>query len=177
MWLLGSSAYSAQVAGHLGLPFAFAHHFSAHNTLPALQLYRSTFQPSETLAQPYSMVTTSVVCAEDEQPARWLAAPGGLSFLRLRSGRPSPLPSPEEAAATPLSEHDRAVIAHWTEGHVVGTPDTVHEQLTDLQDRTGADELMISTMLHDPADRVRSYELVAEAVPFARSGESAAVGG
>ncbi|MQA12780.1 MAG: MsnO8 family LLM class oxidoreductase [Pseudonocardiaceae bacterium] len=177
VWLLGSSGFSAQVAGHLGLPFAFAHHFSATNTLPALELYRATFRPSDVLARPYAMVTASVVCAEDDQRARWLAAPGGLSFLRLRAGRPTPLPSPEEAAAAPLTGRDRAVIAQWTEGHVVGTPDAVREQLADLQDRTGADELMISTMLHDPADRLHSYELVAGAVPFAPSGHEAAVGG
>ncbi len=177
MWLLGSSGYSAQVAAHLGLPFAFAHHFSHHNTVPALQLYRSTFQPSEVLSHPYAMVTAAVVCAEDEQRARWLAAPSGLSFLRLRAGRPSPLPSPEEAAAAQLSEHEQTAFAQWSAGHVVGTPDAVREQLTDLQERTGADELMISTMLYDPADRLRSYELVAEALPFVSAGESAAVTG
>lgn len=176
IWLLGSSGYSAQLAGHLGLPFAFAHHFSHRNTVQALQLYRSTFRPSEALARPHGIVTASVVCAEDEQRARWLAAPSGLSFLRLRAGRPSTLPSPEEAAAATLSEHEQTAFAQWSAGHVVGTPGSVREQLADLQERTGADELMISTMLHDPADRLRSYELVAEAVPFARA-ESAVVGG
>lgn len=177
IWLLGSSGYSAQLAGHLGLPLAFAHHFSHHNTVPALRLYRSTFQPSEVLAHPYAIVTASVVCAEEEQRARWLAAPSGLAFLRQRAGRPSTLPSPEEAAAATLTEHEQTMFAQWSAGHVVGNPDSVREQLTDLLDRTGADELMVSSMLHDPADRLRSYELVAESVPFARAGEAAAVGG
>lgn len=177
IWLLGSSGYSAQLAGHLGLPFAFANHFSHRNTVPALQLYRSEFRPSDVLARPYAIVTASVVCAEDEQRARWLAAPSGLSFLRLRAGRPSTLPSPEEAAAASLSEQEQAAFARWSAGHVVGTPDTVREQLADLQDRTGADELMISTMLHDPADRLHSYELLADAVPFARAGEASGVVG
>lgn len=176
IWLLGSSGYSAQLAGHLGLPFAFANHFSHRNTVAALQLYRATFAPSEALTQPYAMVTASVVCAEDEQRARWLAAPSGLSFLRQRAGRPSTLPSPEEAAAATLSEQERTAFAQWSAGHVVGSADTVREQLADLQQRTGADELMISSMLHDPADRLHSYELVADAVPFVRSGDSAAVG-
>src|SRR5687767_9289331 len=82
VWLLGSSGYSAQLAGLLGLPFAFAHHFSAVNTLPALALYRSSFRPSEELDAPYAMVCVSVVCAEDDERARWLAGSGALSFLR-----------------------------------------------------------------------------------------------
>jgi luciferase family oxidoreductase group 1 len=99
MWLLGSSGYSAQVAGLLGLPFAFAHHFSPANTLPALDLYRSHFRPTEALDRPYAMVATAVVCAETDDRARWLAGSGALSFLKLRSGQPGPVPSPEEAAA------------------------------------------------------------------------------
>lgn len=167
MWLLGSSGYSAQVAGYLGLPFAFAHHFSSANTLPALELYRAGFEPSEVLDRPYAMVTASVVCAETEQRARWLAAPGALSFLRLRAGRPGLVPSPEEAAAHPLTDGEQAAVAQWTGGHVVGDPAAVRDQLTDLQARTGADELMVSTMLHGHADRLRSYELLAGVVPFA----------
>src|SRR5207248_3009414 len=83
--------YSAQVAGLLGLPFAFAHHFSAANTLPALALYRQHFRPSEVLDRPYAMVAAAVVCAETDERARFLAGSGALSFLRLRSGRPGPL--------------------------------------------------------------------------------------
>jgi luciferase family oxidoreductase group 1 len=182
IWLLGSSGYSAELAGHLGLPFAFANHFSHHNTVPALQLYRAAFTPSDVLDRPYAIVTASVVCAQDERRARWLAAPSGLSFLRLRAGRPSTLPSPEEAAAATLSETEQTAFARWSAGHVVGSPDTVREQLADLQDRTGADELMISTMLHDPADRLRSYELVSAArgsptpVPGRRAPESRRAG-
>ena len=94
MWLLGSSGYSAQVAGLLGLPFAFAHHFSAANTLPALALYRKHFRPSDVLDRPYAMVAAAVVCAETDERARFLAGSVALSFLRLRSGRPGPMPSP-----------------------------------------------------------------------------------
>ena len=101
VWLLGSSGFSAQLAGLLGLPFAFAHHFSAANTLPALALYREHFRPSRWLDRPYAMVAVSTIAAETDERARWLAGPGGLSFLRLRQGRPEPLATPEEAAAYP----------------------------------------------------------------------------
>src|ERR1700761_4632562 len=83
MWLLGSSGYSAQVAGMLGLPFAFAHHFSAANTLPALALYRQHFRPSAELPEPHAMIAANVVCADTDARAQYLAGPSGLSFLRL----------------------------------------------------------------------------------------------
>jgi len=155
MWLLGSSGYSAQVAGLLGLPFAFAHHFSAANTLPALALYRQHFRPSQTLDKPYAMVAAAVVCAESDERAQWLSGSGALSFLRLRTGRPGPLPSPEEAAAYPYTPLDREIIASRRAGNIVGSPDTVRRGLTDLLAATDADELMITTMVYDPADRIR----------------------
>jgi len=161
LWLLGSSGYSAQVAGYLGLPFAFAHHFSPDNTLPALGLYRSSFRPSETLPQPYAMVAAAVVCADSDERARWLALPGALSFLRLRSGHPGVLPSPEEAAVYPYTEFERQAVATRQAHQVVGSPETVRRGLTDLLARTAADELMLTTIVHDHADRLRSYELVA----------------
>src|SRR4051794_13784432 len=162
LWLLGSSDYSAQVAGLLGLPFSFAHHFSAANTLPALAVYRRHFRPSPVLEQPYAMVAVSVVCAETDERAHWLAGPGGLSFLRLRTGRPAPYPSPEEAAAYPYTAMEREIIRSRTASQIVGDPDTVRARLEELIDRTRADEVMITTVTHDHADRVRSYELVAD---------------
>jgi luciferase family oxidoreductase group 1 len=161
-WLLGSSGYSAQLAGALGLPFAFAHHFSAQNTLPASRLYRESFRPSETLSEPYLMLGAAVTCADTDERAKWLAAPGGLSFLSLRRGRPIPLPSPEEADAYEYSDMDRAFISDRMSTQYVGSPETVRKGLEDLVSETGANELMITTMTHDPADRRRSYELVAE---------------
>ncbi|HKN98512.1 MAG TPA: LLM class flavin-dependent oxidoreductase [Pseudonocardiaceae bacterium] len=161
IWLLGSSGYSAQLAGMLGLPFAFAHHFSAANTLPAAELYRRTFSPSDVLERPYLMIAAAVIAAEDDERAEWLAGPSGLSFVRLRQGRPGPLPSPEEAAAYHYTEADRAVLADRRAGSIVGGPDTVRRAVEKLLAATGADELMVTTMVHDPADRRRSYELLA----------------
>ena len=161
MWLLGSSGYSAQVAGLLGLPFAFAHHFSAVNTLPALALYRQHFRPSEILERPYAMVAAAVVCAETDERARWLAGSGALSFLRLRSGRPGPMPSPEEAAAYPYTDLERAFVEDRQASQIVGSPETVQRGITELLDATAADELMITTMVFDPADRLSSFERLA----------------
>ena len=163
VWLLGSSDFSARLAGELGLPFSFAHHFMPQNTLGALEVYRRHFRPSETLAEPYTMLGVAVVCAETDERARWLHGPGKLSFLRLRSGRPSTFPSPEEAAAYEYTDDERAFVESWTASHVVGSPATVRIGLRELQERTGADELMLTTNLYDHADRIRSYELVAEA--------------
>lgn len=164
VWLLGSSGFSAQLAGLLGLPFSFAHHFSAQNTLPALALYRQHFRPSRFLDKPYAMVAVNVFCAETDERAHWLAGPAGLSFLRLRSGRPQPLATPEEAAAYPYTEVEQEFMAQRLEGQAVGSPETVRRQLTHLLERTGADELMLTTMVYDIEDRIRSFELVAEQV-------------
>jgi luciferase family oxidoreductase group 1 len=172
MWLLGSSGYSAQVAGLLGLPFAFAHHFSPANTLPALALYREHFRPSEVLERPYAMVAAAVIAADTDERARFLAGSGALSFLRLRSGRPGPLPSPEEAAAYPYNELERAFVADRQTSSILGGPQTVTHGITDLLEATVADELMITTMVFDPADRSRSFELVAD---IARASQPAAV--
>ena len=172
MWLLGSSGYSAQVAGLLGLPFAFAHHFSAANTLPALALYRKHFRPSDVLDRPYAMVAAAVVCAETDERARFLAGSGALSFLRLRSGRPGPLPSPEEAAAYAYNEMERAFVEDRLATQIVGAPDTVQRGIADLVDAAQADELMITTMVYDPADRLGSFERVA-ALARASSGAPA----
>jgi luciferase family oxidoreductase group 1 len=161
LWLLGSSDYSARAAGLLGLPFAFAHHFSAENTLPALRVYREAFRPSEVLDQPYAMIAASVLVAEDDDRAQRLAGPGLLSFLRLRTGRPGLLPTVEEAEAYPYTALDRQVIRSRAASQIIGSPSTVDKQLGQLLEETAADELMVVTMVPEQADRIRSYELLA----------------
>lgn len=163
IWLLGSSGYSAQLAGLLGLPFSFAHHFSAVNTLPALELYRSHFRPSTFLAEPYAMVAVSVIVADSNAEAERLSMSGKLSFVRLRSGRPGTLPSPEEAEQYDFTPADQHVLAGRGNAHVSGDPDRVLAALEGLQSETAADELMVTTMVHDPAARIHSYELLAKA--------------
>jgi luciferase family oxidoreductase group 1 len=161
VWLLGSSGYSAELAGLLGLPFSFAHHFSPANTLPALALYRQRFRPSRRLREPYVMVAVSAICAETDERARYLAGPGLLSFLRLGTDRPQPLLSLQEAAAYRFTDLERGLVAQRLEGQALGSPETVEAQLTDLVARTGADELMVTTMVYDIDDRIRSFELIA----------------
>jgi luciferase family oxidoreductase group 1 len=162
LWLLGSSGYSAQVAGMLGLPFAFAHHFSAENTLPALQLYRSTFRPSDVLQQPYAMVAVQVLCASSDEEAQRLSLPAALSFSRLRQGRPSRIPTVEEAQRHPWTEGELEIAAARAAGQAIGGPETVRRRLSELLQQTRADELMITTIVHDPQDRLASLQRVHE---------------
>ncbi|MFF2808501.1 LLM class flavin-dependent oxidoreductase [Streptomyces sp. NPDC058000] len=163
LWLLGSSGFSARLAGTLGLPFAFAHHFSAANTVPALDLYRASFRPSEVLAEPYALIGVSALAAEDEQEARRQVRTGALAMIRLRTGRPGLVPSPEEAAAHHFSDVEQDFVDNWLGNVVHGTPDAVRQGLDDLAKRTGADELMITANAHTGEVRRRSYDLIADA--------------
>jgi len=161
VWLLGSSTYSAQVAGILGLPFAFARHFSPAQTMPALRVYRESFRPSGVLDEPYAMVTVTVMAADDDERARYLAAPMKLSMARLRANDPGQFPSPEEAAANPLTPEQERLIAGSSAAYIVGGPQKVHDELDALVELTGADEIMIGSTMFDLADRIRSYEICA----------------
>ena len=162
LWLLGSSTYSAQVAGMFGLPFAFAHHFAPAATLTALELYRSSFAASEVLDAPYAMVCVTVVLADDDERARALAMPAALSALRLRRGKPGLLPSPQEAGAYRYAPQERAFVDDRLDQQAVGGPEKVRRRLDELVTATGADELMVTTMVHDPRDRLRSFALLAD---------------
>jgi len=165
LWLLGSSGFSAQLAGLLGLPFSFAHQISAANTVPALALYRQHFRPSRWLQRPYAMVAVSAICADIDERAQWLSGPAALAFLQLRAGgAPQPLASPEEAAAYPYSQRERAFAREPFAGQAVGSPETVRRQLAGLLERSGTDELMLTTPVYDIKDRIRSFELIAEKV-------------
>ena len=106
--MLGSSDFGAQAAGLWGLPYAFAHHFSPHNTMAAVRIYRDSFKPSAVLEHPYLMIAVSVLCADSDEDADYLAGSGRLSFLRLRTGRPGRVPSPAEAAAYPFTPGELA---------------------------------------------------------------------
>jgi luciferase family oxidoreductase group 1 len=159
VWLLGSSGYSAQLAGLLGLPFAFAHHFSSEHTLPALELYRSTFRPG-VLEQPHSMICASVLVADSYERARELSLPGALAFVKLRQGRPDVMPSPEEAAAHDWTPADRLFAEQRLDKAVLGSPTEVEQQLKELLAQTQVDELMVVTQAHALEDRIRSYELL-----------------
>jgi luciferase family oxidoreductase group 1 len=162
IWLLGSSDFSATAAGMLGLPFSFAHHFSAGNTDAAVAAYRADFRPSPDLAEPYLMLGVSVICADDDERADWLAGPSRLSFVRLRMGRPQAFATPEEAAERTFTPMEKELLKSWEANAIVGSPATVEAKLRALVQRTGADELVVTTMVHGHQDRLHSYELLAD---------------
>jgi luciferase family oxidoreductase group 1 len=163
LWLLGSSGFSARLAGVLGLPFAFAHHFSAQNTVPALDLYRESFRPSEVLDAPYALIGVAALATDEEAEARRQVLAAALNMVRLRTGRPGLVPTPEEAEAYEFSPMERDFVSSWNANVVHGTADEVRAGLDDLQKRTGADELMITSNAHSGDVRLRSYELIADA--------------
>jgi alkanesulfonate monooxygenase SsuD/methylene tetrahydromethanopterin reductase-like flavin-dependent oxidoreductase (luciferase family) len=164
VWILGSSGgESAQVAGANGLRFAANYHVSPATVLEAAEGYRAAFQPSAELARPYVSVSADVVVAQDEAAARRLASGYGLWVRSIRTGAGAiPYPTPEQAAAHQWTEEDRALVADRVDTQFAGSPRQVADQLERLRDATGADELIITTITHRHADRVRSYELLAE---------------
>jgi luciferase family oxidoreductase group 1 len=167
IWILGSSDFGAQVAGQLGLPFSFAHHFGSGGTQQALDLYRENFRPSAVLSEPYAMIGVPVVCAESKEHARFLAGASALSFLLLRQGRPSKMPTPQEAATYNYSGAEKIMMDQRLSSAVLGTAVEVREQLIELHDRFNVQELMLTTSTHNPLDRQRSFRLIAEEMSLA----------
>ena len=163
LWMLGSTDGGARIAGPLGIPFVFAHHFHPHFTEPALELYRELFAPSVLADQPRTIVAAGIIVGEDDEDAARLALPGGVSMLWLRQGRPAPLPTVEEAEAivAELSGAERAVVDDAMARAIVGGPETVYSKLLDLAERTRTDELMVTSHVADPAVRARGLEHVA----------------
>jgi luciferase family oxidoreductase group 1 len=163
IWLLGSSESSAKLAGTLGLPLAFAHHFSSKSTVPALQLYRESFRPSAYLDKPYALISVTAIAADTTEQAQWLSGSAALLMVLLRRGKPGPLPSAEEAAAYLYTPQERELVDPRRSTMVLGDAAKVRKDLFQLRARTGADELMITAMVHDRAARYRSFELIARA--------------
>ncbi|MGW0882685.1 LLM class flavin-dependent oxidoreductase [Streptomyces sp. NPDC002671] len=164
VWILGSSGgQSADVAGRNGLRFAANYHVSPATVLEAAEGYRAAFQPSDHLDKPYVSVSADVVVAEDDETARELATGYGPWVRSIRTAEGAiPFPTPEQARAHTWTDADRALVADRVDTQFVGSPGHVADQLEQLQEATGADELIITTITHDHADRVRSYQLLAE---------------
>ncbi|MEV8377638.1 LLM class flavin-dependent oxidoreductase [Kribbella sp. NPDC056861] len=163
VWILGSSAYGGQAAAALGTGFAYAGHFGTLNPAGVMRAYREQFQPSAEQSKPHAILALAAIVAETEERAQALSLANQLSMLKLRSGRPGPLPSPEEAAAYPWSDGERAAVEEWANLVSVGTPDQVVEDLSGRAHAAGADELIITTNIHDPAERRHSFDLLATA--------------
>jgi luciferase family oxidoreductase group 1 len=156
--LLGSSGFSAQLAGALGLPFNYAHHFGTH-AQAAVELYRDSFRPSPILSRPYTMLTANVLVADDDAEAQRLALPGRLMMLAIRTNRLRAVPSLAEAEADPQRATAEAMPVNW----IVGEPGRAADELRRLAVDTGADEVMVTSNTHSGHERVRSLELLAEA--------------
>jgi luciferase family oxidoreductase group 1 len=163
IYLLGSSDYSAQLAGHIGAAFSFAHHFATFDAATAMRIYRESFKPSPAHAKPYAILATHVVCADTDEDAERLAKTVDLNFVRRNKGEYQPLASPEDAAGYDYSAVDKARIAQNRTRLSVGSPATVKAKLAPLIAATQADELMITTMIYSHEARKHSYELLAEA--------------
>ncbi|MBB5982096.1 LLM class flavin-dependent oxidoreductase [Kribbella solani] len=161
VWILGSSTYGGQAAAALGTGFAYAGHFGTLDPSGVIASYKENFQrPGH---EPHAILALAAIVAETEERAAQLARANALSTLNLRSGRPGPLPSPEEAAAYPWTDAELAAIEDWTGLVSVGTPDQVAADLRRRAEVAGADELIITTNIHNPAERRRSFQLLAEA--------------
>jgi luciferase family oxidoreductase group 1 len=160
VWMLGSSLYGAALAAALGLPFAFASHFAPAQLMGAIALYRERFEASLHLAAPYVMLGVSAVVADTDAEATFLATSLHQAFVNLRRGRPTRLPPPRNDL--PLTPGERHMLAEALSCSFVGGPETVRRQLRDFVDRTGADELMVTSQIFDHAARLRSYTLLAD---------------
>jgi luciferase family oxidoreductase group 1 len=171
VWILGSSEYGAHVAAVLGVGFAFARHLNPRGAEAVMRAYREGFRPSAAMDRPTAILAVSAIAAGTAERADELASSMGLGLVRMRQGRPSQLPSPEEAAAHRYTPHEQDQIRRYRRAQVLGDPAGVRDQILSLAERTAADEVMVMTSVHDHAERVRSYELLAEA--FARAAAAA----
>lgn len=165
VWVLGSSGgISAQIAGERGLPFAANYHVAPSAVLEAVDAYRAAFVPSADLVRPLVQVSADVVVAATDEAGAELASGYPLWVRSIRAGEGAvPFPAPAEAAAWSWTDADRALVADRVETQFVGAPATVVSKLEALQRATDADELLITTVTHSHPDRVRSYQLLAQA--------------
>jgi luciferase family oxidoreductase group 1 len=164
IWLLGSSLFSARLAAERGLPYAFASHFAPRLLMQALDVYRSHFQPSASLEKPYAIVGVPVIAAPTDAEAEFLASSTYQRVLGILTGRRGLLPPPVENFMERLHPQERAGIADFLAMAVIGGPQTVREGLAALAEATEADEFMIVSDLYDPALRLRSLTITAEAM-------------
>jgi luciferase family oxidoreductase group 1 len=170
VWLLGSSGgYSAELAASLGMGFAFAYQINpnVNDAVAALQTYRNHFKVTSQLTQPHAILTLAVLCCETEERVDELATILDLVLLRRHRGQWAPLPTLAEAKAYPFTELERAQARAHRDRQIVGTPTTVRTRIEALAKQTAADEVMIITMISAHADRLRSYELLAEVFALA----------
>jgi luciferase family oxidoreductase group 1 len=163
IWILGSSLFGAQVAAALGLPFAFASHFAPAQMEQALAIYRQRFKPSPQLDRPYVMLGFNVFAADSDEGAHLLATSMYQAFVNLRLGRPTQLPAPVAGYLDALDPIERAMLDGVLSCSAIGTTGAVRDALRAFAQRTGADEIIVASMIHDHTARLRSYEIAAQA--------------
>jgi luciferase family oxidoreductase group 1 len=164
LWILGSSLFGAQLAAALGLPYAFASHFAPDALMQALAVYRDKFQPSEQLERPHAMVGVNVFAADTDAEARRLFTSAQQSFANMVRGRRGKLPAPIDDIESYWTPMEKAQASRMLACSVVGSPGTVREGVRRLVEETGADELIVAAAIHDHDARLRSYEILAEAM-------------
>lgn len=162
IWILGSSLYGAQLAAHLGLPYAFASHFAPDALEQAVAIYRDRFQPSPQLDRPHYMLAVNVFAADSDAEGARLRTSMQQAFARLRSGRPSKLPRPVDDIAAEIGADMARAVDHALRISAVGSPDTVRRQLGALIERHAPDEVILTGQIHDHAARLRSFAIAAE---------------
>ncbi|MEK4667873.1 MULTISPECIES: LLM class flavin-dependent oxidoreductase [unclassified Niallia] len=164
IWLLGSSGFSAKLAGELGLPFAFASHFSPDYTIPALQIYHQHFRPSKDLEKPYVMVGANVIISETEERAKYLSTSSQQQFLSLIRGRPTQLKPPVDNMDEVWSPYERNVVQQQLKSSIIGTQETVAQKLEAFLNETQANEIIVNTAVFDHQERLESFRLLKEIV-------------
>lgn len=164
IWLLGSSDFSARLAAKKGLRFSFASHFAPAYTVPALNLYRENFQPSEELEKPYAMVGVNVIAADTDEHAQFIATSLQQQFLNLRRGRPTKLQPPIQDIEKHWTPMELAAIKQSLDPRstIIGNKEKVREGLESFIAETQADEVIISSQIYNQTDRLRSYEIIGE---------------
>jgi luciferase family oxidoreductase group 1 len=162
VWILGSSLFGAQLAAMLGLPYAFASHFAPGLMTEAIHVYREMFRPSEQLDRPYVMLGFNAFAADSDEEAQLLSTSVMQAFVNLRTGRAAKLPPPLPGYAESLPPNARAMLDEVLSCAAVGSPDAVKAQIESFVERTGANELMITSQIFDHSARLRSYEIVAQ---------------
>jgi luciferase family oxidoreductase group 1 len=165
IWILGSSLFGAQLAAMLGLPYAFASHFAPQQMAEAIKVYRDSFRPSEQLSEPYVMLGFNVFAAETDEEAELLASSVQQAFVALRTGNPGRLKPPVEGYLQSLPYPQRALLDQLLSCSGVGSPATVKAAVEHFVERTGADELMVTSQIFDHEARLRSYEILAGCFP------------
>jgi luciferase family oxidoreductase group 1 len=171
LWILGSSNFGAMLAAELGLPYAFASHFAPELLIPALQIYRTTFKPSEQLGRPYAMVGVNIIAAPTDSEARRLATTQQMSFASIFRGARGQSQPPIDDIETFWSPTEKAQAMRMLARSIVGSPETVCDGIAKLVAETDADELIVVSDVYDHALRLRSFKLIADAAGGVLSGQ------